>query len=69
MTPRVSRILETALYVADLERSKAFYTELFGFEPFLEDGRGWSALGVPGEGVLLLFRQGGSTSRARPRAG
>jgi catechol 2,3-dioxygenase-like lactoylglutathione lyase family enzyme len=60
MIPRVSRILENALYVAELERAKHFYTSLFGFEPFFEDAR-MVALGVPGEGVLLLFRVGGST--------
>lgn len=59
MTARVSRILETSLYVADLARSKAFYTSLFGFEPFLEDER-MVGLGVPGEGMLLLFKRGGS---------
>jgi catechol 2,3-dioxygenase-like lactoylglutathione lyase family enzyme len=58
--PRLSRILETSLYVADLERSKQFYMSTFGFEPYLEDHR-MVALGVPGEGVLLLFRIGGST--------
>lgn len=58
--PRVSRILETSLYVADLARSKRFYQDNFGFETFLEDDR-MVGMGVPGEGVLLLFRIGGST--------
>jgi catechol 2,3-dioxygenase-like lactoylglutathione lyase family enzyme len=62
--PRISHILETALYVADLDRSQLFYTSLLGFEPFLRDER-MAALGVPGGGVLLLFRQGGS---AQPSA-
>lgn len=57
--PRVSHILETSLYVADLDRSTAFYTRIFGFEEFLRDGR-MCGLGVPGGGVLLLFRKGGS---------
>lgn len=47
------------MYVADLPRSKGFYTSLFGFEPLLEEDR-MVALGVPGQGVLLLFRLGGS---------
>ena len=59
MIPRVSRVLETALYVADLQRSKSFYTETFGFEVFLEDHR-MVGLGVPGDAVLLLFVRGGS---------
>jgi catechol 2,3-dioxygenase-like lactoylglutathione lyase family enzyme len=60
MTPVVTGILETSLNVADLQRSKQFYVALFGFEPYLEDHR-MVALGVPGEGLLLLFRTGGST--------
>lgn len=58
-TPRVMHILETSLYVADLDRSQDFYERLFGFPCFLRDAR-MCALGVPGAQVLLLFRQGGS---------
>ena len=58
--PRISRILETSLYVADLGRSKRFYQDVFGFDTFLDDHR-MVGMGVPGEGVLLLFRIGGST--------
>lgn len=57
--PRLSHILETSLYVAELARSRDFYRDLLGFEPFLEDER-MVALGVPGGGVLLLFVHGGS---------
>jgi catechol-2,3-dioxygenase len=59
--PRLSHILETSLYVADLERARAFYQRVLGFEPFLADAR-MVALGVPGAGVLLLFAHGGSTA-------
>jgi catechol 2,3-dioxygenase-like lactoylglutathione lyase family enzyme len=55
--PRVSGVLETSLYVEDLDRSRAFYQRLFGFEQFMCDAR-MCALGVPGEQVLLLFRHG-----------
>jgi catechol 2,3-dioxygenase-like lactoylglutathione lyase family enzyme len=55
--PRVSGVLETSLYVADLDRSREFYQRVFGFEPFMCDGR-MCALGVPAEHVLLLFRHG-----------
>ena len=44
--PRVSGVLETSLYVEDLDRSRAFYQRLFGFEQFMCDGR-MCALGVP----------------------
>jgi len=52
--PAVAGILETALYVADLDRSRAFYQRLMGFGCYLSDAR-MCALGVPGRGVLLLF--------------
>jgi len=58
---RVTHVLETSLYVADLDRSQAFYERLFGFPPFLRDAR-MCALGVPGAQVLLLFRRGGSAA-------
>lgn len=58
--PPVSRVLETALYVGDLDVSERFYQRLFGFERLLRDER-MCALAVPGRQVLLLFRRGGST--------
>ncbi len=57
--PYVSHILETALYVADLDVACAFYRRLFGFEVLGQDTR-MCALRVPGTGVLLLFRRDGS---------
>jgi catechol 2,3-dioxygenase-like lactoylglutathione lyase family enzyme len=57
--PKVNRILETALYVADLDRSQAFYERVFGFEVMLRDHR-MCALAVPGRQALLLFKLGGS---------
>ncbi len=56
-TPRVSQILETSLYVDDLERSRAFYERVFGFATIFLDDR-MCAMEVPGEQVLLLFRHG-----------
>ena len=58
--PRVSHLLETALYVADLDRSKEFYARVLGFETFLHDMR-MIGMGIPAGAVLLLFRQGAST--------
>lgn len=57
--PRLGHVLETSLYVADLDASEAFYRRVFGFETFLSDSR-MRAMGVPGASVLLLFRRGGS---------
>jgi catechol-2,3-dioxygenase len=49
--PRISHILETALYVADLELAQNFYTVLMGFEVFLRDER-----------MAALFKQGASVA-------
>ena len=66
--PAVTHILESALYVADLGRSAAFYQRLFGFPEFLRDDR-MVALGVPGAQVLLLFRLGASTHPSQTPSG
>jgi catechol 2,3-dioxygenase-like lactoylglutathione lyase family enzyme len=57
--PAVNRLLESALYVDDLDRSQRFYGTLFGFETTLRDDR-MCAMALPGRQVLLLFRRGGS---------
>jgi catechol 2,3-dioxygenase-like lactoylglutathione lyase family enzyme len=53
-------ILETALYVADLDTSEAFYRDLFGLPILLNDDR-MRALQINDAQILLLFRIGGST--------
>lgn len=58
--PPVTRILETSLYVEDLDRSAAFYRRLFGFQVMVHDFR-MCAMAVPGREVLLLFKKGAST--------
>ncbi len=65
--PRLTGVLETSLYVADLNRAQAFYQRLFGFETFVHDGR-MCAMGVPGAQVLLLFLRG-STDAPAPAPG
>lgn len=60
MRPRIEGVLETALYVDDVERSRHFYQTLFGFE-FLGGDERLQALSVLGRQVLLLLRKGGST--------
>ena len=54
------RVLETSLYVADLDKSEEFYRDLFGWEMLLSDDR-MRALNVNGTSVLLLFKRGGTT--------
>lgn len=56
--PKVTRVLETALYVDDLERSAAFWTGL-GLARLLDTDR-LVALDAGGGTVLLLFRRGAS---------
>jgi catechol 2,3-dioxygenase-like lactoylglutathione lyase family enzyme len=57
--PTLHRILETALYVADLERAAAFYSDVLGLPCIHEDHR-MRAYDVGGNGVLLLFPEGHS---------
>ncbi len=61
MPPRVDGVLETALYVEDLERSSRFYQSIFGF-PVIASAERLIALGVEGRQVLLLFKKGASAN-------
>jgi catechol 2,3-dioxygenase-like lactoylglutathione lyase family enzyme len=58
--PPLTGILETALYVADVERSAAFYQRLFGARVLLDEPGRMRALDVAGRQVLLLFLVGAS---------
>jgi catechol-2,3-dioxygenase len=62
--PRISQILETSLYVDNLQRSRGFYEHVCGFSVMFMDDR-MCAMEVPGEQVLLLFRHG-MTDQAAP---
>lgn len=57
--PKLSRVLETALYVSDLDKAAAFYADVMGLPCIHADHR-MRAYDVGGNGVLLLFPQGGS---------
>lgn len=61
MSPPVVGLIESALYVADPERSAEFYARVFGFPEMYRDGDRMRALDVAGSQVLLLFRRGAST--------
>ena len=61
--PRLTGLLETALYVDNLERSADFYRSLFDFRVLVADAR-LVALAVPASQVLLLFKKGGSLGGA-----
>ena len=57
--PTVRRIVETALYCADLARTADFYQSLFNATPMLSGDR-LVALDAGGGTVLLLFQSGNS---------
>ncbi len=57
--PALNGVLETALYVADLERSGRFYETVFGFTLLMSEDR-MRAYSVADKQVLLLFVRGGS---------
>ena len=58
--PPVIGLLETSLYVDDIERSIAFYSAIFGFPVIYREEQRICGLAVAGKQVLLLFRKGGS---------
>lgn len=57
MAPALGRILETALYVDDLARARAFYEGPLALRPMIADDD-IVAYDVGGTSVLLLFRRG-----------
>ena len=57
--PKITGVLETSLYVADVIRAAQFYADVFGFQKIFSDDR-LCALQVVERQVLLLFRRGAS---------
>jgi catechol 2,3-dioxygenase-like lactoylglutathione lyase family enzyme len=62
--PRLDHVLETALYVEDLERAAGFYADLLGLRLLFADDR-LRAFAVGEQSVLLLFRRGASLDTVR----
>ena len=58
--PQLTGVLETSLYVEDLERSIRFYLEVMQFQKLVGDER-FCALQAARQQVLLLFKKGAST--------
>ena len=58
--PTIGAVLETALYVADLDRSVEFYHRVLGFPLASEPIARMAALAITADQVLLLFKKGGS---------
>jgi catechol 2,3-dioxygenase-like lactoylglutathione lyase family enzyme len=63
--PELRGVLETSLYVSELERSRSFYTRLFGFRVLLQDER-LCALDVCSRQVLLLFQKDSTATLVTP---
>jgi catechol 2,3-dioxygenase-like lactoylglutathione lyase family enzyme len=57
--PSLTGVLETAIYVDDLDRASRFYEELFTLTRIEGDER-FRAYSVGGRSVLLLFKRGAS---------
>ena len=56
---RIDGILETVLYVTDLDRAAGFYAGVLGLGVIFSDDR-MRTFDVGGRGTLLLFLQGGT---------
>jgi catechol 2,3-dioxygenase-like lactoylglutathione lyase family enzyme len=69
MRPAVSGIVESALYVADLQRSISFYKDVLGFPEIMREEGRLHALGVAEEHVLLRFAISRSTRPAETPGG
>ncbi|KRE16575.1 glyoxalase [Bosea sp. Root381] len=66
--PRLHRIVETALYVDDLERARTFYEDQLGLEPLIKTGTLF-AFDVGAASVLLLFQRGASLATQNSAGG
>lgn len=58
--PGIDGIVETILYVDDLERAVAFYRDVVGLEAMTGDGTRFQAFKTGPAQVLLLFKRGGT---------
>jgi catechol 2,3-dioxygenase-like lactoylglutathione lyase family enzyme len=61
--PNLQGVLETAIYVDDMDRAKRFYVNVMGLKPMFEDSR-LAAYDAGGRSILLVFRRGGSVNPA-----
>ena len=57
--PALTGVLETSLYVDDLDRACRFYEDVFGLSRMVGDER-FRAYSVAGKSVLLIFKRGAS---------
>jgi catechol 2,3-dioxygenase-like lactoylglutathione lyase family enzyme len=66
--PTLDGVLETALYVDDLDRARGFCADVLGLRLMVQDDR-MCAFAVGGRSVLLIFRRGASLETIRMSGG
>jgi catechol 2,3-dioxygenase-like lactoylglutathione lyase family enzyme len=66
--PKLNGVLETALYVDDLDRASHFYEDVLGVSLLTADAR-FRAYDAGGRSVLLLFRRGATLDTVRLSGG
>jgi catechol 2,3-dioxygenase-like lactoylglutathione lyase family enzyme len=66
--PRLERVLETALYVEDLERAAWFYEHVLELPVLSGDGR-FRAYDIGGQSVLLVFLRGATLETVHLQGG
>lgn len=66
--PKVSGILETAIYSDDLRRTAEFYEKIFGFSPLVDTPR-LCALDAGERSILLIFQRGATAGGLKTDAG
>jgi len=69
MPPKTEGILESSLYVSDVDRSVRFYRETLGFGVISEFGERGCAMNAGARQVLLLFKKGASRAIESPHDG
>jgi catechol 2,3-dioxygenase-like lactoylglutathione lyase family enzyme len=69
MHPKTEAILESSLYVSDLQRSINFYQAMFGFPLIADFGPRGCAMHAGPHQVLLLFKKGASRTITSPHDG
>jgi catechol 2,3-dioxygenase-like lactoylglutathione lyase family enzyme len=66
--PSLNGVLETALYVDNLERAAKFYEDILGLARLTADSR-FRAYNVGGKSVLLVFQRGSTLETVRMPGG
>ena len=69
MPPKNDGLLESSLYVEDVERSTRFYKEIFGFHVITDFGERGCAMQAGDRQVLLLFQKDSSRQIQTPHYG